>query len=213
MNTKIQSLLTGFTVLMCLSWAGCGGSSSLSSGEKQELQTLRADNVEVQRLRKDNKELARLRRDNQEMLRLQNLAGDIAQLQSENEMLRNQLAAYPALQQAPPPPIPTENELIPIQDLVSAFEEAAIVLESQGIAQEADLPMEGDNILIDQSVIELLIPEFKDNTNGGPYEMSGWLSSKGVALKNYQQFNYLGITNYHIRRAPPETLQQQSDTN
>ena len=215
MNSKTQFLSVGCTVLLWISLAGCGGSASLTPAEQQELQSLRADNAEVQRLRKDNKELARLRRDNQEVQRLQNLAGEIARLQSENERLRNQLSAYPALRQppAPPTPIPAQDELIPIQDLVSAFEEAAIVVESQGIAQAADLPMEGDNILIDQSVIELLIPEFKDNTNGGPYEMSGWLTSKGVTLKNYQQFNYLGITNYHIRRAPSEAVKQQSDTN
>ncbi|MDA1273832.1 MAG: hypothetical protein O2960_07240 [Verrucomicrobia bacterium] len=183
--------------------AACGNSpTSISPQEEQELQQLRSENKEVQRLRLENKDLSRLRRDNDEVLRLQNSDEEIAKLRAENETFKNQLAAYPLPQQQLPPPTPeAERGIVPIQNLAAAFEEAALVVAGQGNEREEDLPKEGDNILIDQSAIEFLIPEFKDNTNGGPYEVSGWLTSKGVVLKNYQQFNYLGITNYHVRRA------------
>ncbi|MCF7762572.1 MAG: hypothetical protein K9N62_02755 [Verrucomicrobia bacterium] len=191
-------------ILLALVAGGCGENPTASSAEQeQELKTLRAQNSEVSRLRSENSELARLRRDNQEINRLKDLGDAIAQLRQANEALKKQVAALPPGPKAAPVPETSEpaSEIFPIENLVSAFQEAALVVESQGPPKEEDIPKEGDNILIDQSVIELLIPEFKNNTNGGPYEISGWLLSKGVALKNYQQFNYLGITNFHIRRA------------
>jgi hypothetical protein len=192
------------TILLSLLAGGCGENLPAASAEQeQELKTLRAQNAEVLRLRSENSELGRLRRDNEEINRLKDLGDTIAQMRETNEALKSQVATLPSQPKAAPVPETSEpaTEIFPIENLVSAFQEAALVVESQGVPKEEDLPKEGDNILIDQSVIEMLIPEFKDNTNGGPYEISGWLLSKGVTLKNYQQFNYLGITNFHIRRA------------
>lgn len=203
MRFKRLLLLHCPTLLVWSLLAACGNSStSIRPEEQQEFKRLSSENEEVLRLRLENRDLARLRRENDEVRRLRNLGEEIAMLRAENDTLRSQLAAFPAPEPPPTPPTPeAESGIVPIQNLAAAFEEAALVVASQGNEREEDLPKEGDNILIDQSAIEYLIPEFKDNTNGGPYEVSGWLSSKGVVLKNYQQFNYLGITNYHVRRA------------
>jgi hypothetical protein len=197
------------SALACLALAtGCGSnlSSPPSSAEhRQELDRLRAENREVKKLRAENQELGRLRRDNQEILRLRGFDAEMTRLRAENEKMRQDLLARNIPIQPPPPEPQATNRLEPIPDLVRAFQDAAIVVMSQENARPEDIPQEGDNILIDQSVIGLLIPEFQDRTNAGPYEVSGWLSSKGVALKNYQQLNYVGLTNYQIRRAPPKT--------
>jgi outer membrane murein-binding lipoprotein Lpp len=192
-------------LLLC---AGCGSnapSASASSEHRQELERLRAANQEVKKLGAENQELGRLRRDNDELQRLRGFDAEIARLRSENEQMRKELLARNIPIQPPPPEPQVTHRIEPIQDLVRAFEDAAIVVTSQGAARPEDTPQEGDNILIDQSVIGLLIPEFQDRTNAGPYEVSGWLASKGVVFKNYQQLNYVGLTNYQIRRAPPKS--------
>ena len=198
----------GFIALVAIAflslWSGCGSNSTpatASAGQRQELERLRTANQEVKQLRVANQDLARLRKDNDELQRLRGFDAEIARLRAENEQMRQDLVARKIPIQPPPPEPPATNRLEPIQDLVRAFEDAAIVVTSQGAARSEDLPQEGDNILIDQSVIGLLIPEFQDRTNAGPYEVSGWLASKGVVLKNYQQLNYVGLTNYQIRRA------------
>ena len=187
--------------------AGCGPSSRSSrssTDQDQELEQLRADNKVVKRLRAENQELTRLRTENQELQKLRGFDGEMSRLRAENEEIRKALAALPT----PPPALalepPMTNRLQPIEDLVRAFQDAAIAVGSQPAAKPEDIPQEGDNILIDQSVIGLLIPEFHERTNSGPYEISGWLASRGVLMTNYQQFNFLGITNYQIRRAPPK---------
>ncbi len=187
--------------------AGCGPSSksSHSSAEQhQELEQLRADNKVVKSLRAENQELTRLRAENQELQQLRGFDREMSRLRAENDEIRKALAALPTPPPAPALEPPMTNRLQPIEDLVRAFQDAAIVVSSQPAAKPEDLPQEGDNILIDQSVIGLLIPEFQERTNSGPYEISGWLASRGVVLTNYQQFNFLGITNYQIRRAPPK---------
>lgn len=187
---------------------GCGSdqnASGISVQVQQELETLRAENQEVKKLRVQNQELPRLRKDNQDLQRLRGFEAEIARLRQENEQLRTRLAAVPGAAVPGPAPALVEEPqpLQPIQNLPQAFEEAALLVATQETVPEEDVPQKGDNILIDQSVIGLLIPGFDKNTNGGPYEVSGWLTSKGVVLKNYQQLNVLGITNYNIRRAPP----------
>ncbi|MBM3838330.1 MAG: hypothetical protein FJ398_10255 [Verrucomicrobia bacterium] len=187
--------------------AGCGPASApaaASAEHRQELERLRAANQEVKKLRTENQELGRLRRDNDELQRLRGFDAEIVRLRAENEKMRQALVALNIPIQPPPPEPQVTNRLEPIQDLVRAFEDAAIVVSSQGEPRPEDLPLEGDNILIDQSVIGLLIPEFQDRTNAGPYEVSGWLASKGVVLKSYQQLNHVGLTNYQVRRAPPK---------
>lgn len=189
---------------------GCGESSHpppLAAQDTRELDRLRVENQEAGKLRTENQELARLRRDNQELAKLRGHEQEAATLRLENDRLRQIVSAAPHQPVAPEPAPPRESlepkPLLPIQNLPQAFEEAALSVASQGNPREEDIPQKGDNLLIDQSVIALLIPEFEKNTNGGPYEISGWLTSRGVALKNYQQLNFLGITNYQVRRAPP----------
>lgn len=181
---------------------GCGQPTA-NKIDSQELAALRQDNEEVQRLRRENAELPRLRKQNQEMQLLRGLPQQLAQLRQENNQLRTQLASLPP-GSAPPPPPPGQEPPAPLQpivNLVQAFDEAAAALPEA--ADEKDRPLEGDRIEIDQSVIGLLIPDFATNQNTSGYEMSGWLKSKGVVLRNYQQFNLLGITNYKVLRADP----------
>lgn len=186
---------------------GCNNSAP-APVDTGELTRLQQENREVQRLKRENAELDRLRRDRDEARRLRGtVPGELAKLREENQSLRAQLAA--AGQQAPPPEqlaaLPEETpELQPIANLPQAFAQAAAALVGVETREE-DIPMEGDTIQIDQSVIGLLIPDFAKNTNGGPYEISGWLQSQGVRLENYQQFHVLGITNYKVLRAPPKT--------
>ncbi len=206
-DSKVLALVVA-TVLLSF-FAGCEpNSASLksSSERQQELEQLRAANRDVKKLRAENQEIGRLRTENQEIKRLRGFDQEIARLQSENKQMRKALAAVPARLQPPPPEPQATNRLPPIENLARAFEDAALVVASQGDPKPEDTPQEGDNILIDQSVIGLLIPEFQDRTNGGPYEVSGWLASRSVVFKNYQQLNFLGLTNYNIRRAPPKPL-------
>ena len=190
--------------LCALAMSGCGPGtdSKQTAGERrQELDRLRAENRDVKRLRTENQGLDRLRKDHEETGRLRGFDAEIGRLRSENETIRQTLLALNIPIQPPPPEPAVTNRLQPIQDLVSAFNDAAIAVTALGALRPEDTPQEGDNILIDQSVIGLLIPEFQDRTNSGPYEVSGWLAAKGVALQNYQQLNHLGLTNYQIRRA------------
>jgi hypothetical protein len=108
--------------------------------------------------------------------------------------------------EATPGALPEQAPLAPppITNFVEAFEEAALLVGVPENVRQEDIPQEGDRIFIDQTVIGILIPEFASKTNSGRYEISGWLQGKGVKLKNYQQFNTLGITNYAIQRAPVE---------
>lgn len=206
--SKKTSLKIGkylIAVVSCWMLSGCGpGSTSPNSSadHKQELEKLRADNREVKRLRAENQELGRLRSENQEILQLRGVGSEILRLRAENDQFRKALVKIPGLRQVPVPELQATNQLQPIANLPVAFADAAIVVASQGEPKPEDVPKEGDNLLIDQSVIGLLIPEFQDRTNSGPYEISGWLTARGVVLQNYQQLNYLGITNYQVRRAP-----------
>lgn len=199
------------SLLLC-GLLGCGSDQNapgLSVQIQQELEKLRTENQEVKKLRVQNQELPRLRKDNQDLQRLRGFEAEIARLRQENEQLRTRLAAIPGAAVPAPAtaaaPVEEPPPLQPIQNLPQAFEEAALLVATQETVREEDVPQKGDNILIDQSVIGLLISGFDKNTNGGPYEVSGWLTSKGVVLKNYQQLNVLGITNYNIRRAPPSS--------
>lgn len=193
-------------------WLATGCSQSpqaLSAEEQQELERLRGENQEVQKLRTANRELDRLRKDNAELALLRNSAGEIARFRAENDDLRKQIGALPApIQQPADIPAATAAAAVEpprsIVNFVQEFEEAALLVASQGDPRPEDIPQEGDQILIDQTVIGILIPEFGTRTNSQQYEISGWLKSKGVLLKNYQQFNSLGITNFQIRRTPPE---------
>ncbi|MBI4658119.1 MAG: hypothetical protein HY735_04580 [Verrucomicrobia bacterium] len=210
MKSPHQAVRGMLAVTGALFWAACGPSATdhVSSAQRQaELERLRSDQREVKRLRAENQELARLRKDNEEIRKLRGFESELSLLRKENEQMRQALAALPNPPLAPPPaPQPATNRLEQIRDLVGAFQEAAFMVASHVTNRPEDVPMEGDNILIDQSVIGLLIAEFQDRTNGGPYEVSGWLKSKGVVITNYQQLHYVGLTNFQIRRAaaPPQ---------
>lgn len=200
--TALQVVAAGTWLAMLTSCGPSSVSTPSSAEQRSELERLRVENREVKRLRAENQEIGRLRRDHQEIQRLRGFDPEIARLRSENEQMRQTLLAKNIPIPPPPPEPQATNRLEPIRDLVGAFNDAAIVVTNQGEPRPDDVPQEGDNILIDQSVIGLLIPEFQDRTNAGPYEVSGWLASRGVVLKNYQQLNYVGLTNYQIRRAP-----------
>lgn len=194
-----------FFSLAALCLTGCGPGTS-TPVESPELAGLRKENEEVQRLQRDNADLPRLRKQNQEMQLLRDLPKQLAQLRDENQQLRSQLAALP--EGSIPTPAATgsaDTEPAPIQpiaNLAQAFDEAAAALPEA--VEEKDKPMEGDLIQVDQSVIGLLIPEFATNQSTTKYEMSGWLKGKGVNIRNYQQLNLLGITNYQIVRTKPQ---------
>ena len=201
---KRKSFFLFATAVCALLMSGCRpsvDSEQASATSRHELERLRAENRDVKRLRAENQGLDRLRNDHEEIRRLRNFDAEIVRLRAENETMRQTLLALNIPIQPPPPEPPATNRLQAIQDLVAAFNEAAIAVTAQGLPRPEDTPQEGDNILIDQTVIGLLIPEFQDRTNSGPYEVSGWLAAKGVALQNYQQLNFLGLTNYQIRRA------------
>jgi hypothetical protein len=189
---------------------GCSQSPGpLTAQEEQELERLRTENKEIQKLRASNRELDRLRKDNEELKTLRNSAGEIAKLETENSELKKQIAAArpgaPANPQPPPQAAPQSPLLS--GNLPQAFEQAALIVEGQYAYRPEDIPQEGDQILIDRSVIGLLIPEFANATNTQQYEVSGWLKSKGVTVKNYQQLNALGISNFQIRRFNPAEAQ------
>lgn len=209
-SKKIQQARVNCAVgISCLAMAfaiGCGGPQP--AAESPELARLRLENEEVQRLKRENAELARLRRDQEEVGRLRKQLEELVALQKENEQLRGQIS-----QKRSPGPVgtaaaPAENppRRQPITNIAQAFEQAAGTVPLENIKEE-DLPREGDRLLIDQSVIGLLIPEFEGKTNGGPYEVSGWLKGHGVNLRNYQQLTVLGLTNYQVLRAPPKLPQ------
>ncbi len=189
--------------------ASCGGSKTedTASGQiQQEVDRLREENLQLPQLRAENQEVQKLRAENQDIHKLRGQYQELARLRKENDQLRNQLTRLP-IAKAPvagfdQPAQPSPSAPTPRLNLLQAFEEASLAVEGQEI-KEQDKPQEGDRILIDTNGIALLIPDLKA-TNAGPYEISGWLKSRGVRLKNYQQFNSLGITNYHIQRADPD---------
>lgn len=204
-DIRIRSAMAIAGSLLLFVFTACKPPEPAAQVDPSELARLTQENREVARLRRENDELKRLRTDNEELHKLRAAVGELSQLRDENQTLRNQLAQRPASMRSPQAPELAAVEpsvLQPIENLPQAFAEAELALESSDLREE-DLPKEGDGILIDQTVIGLLIPEFATN-NGGPYEISGWLKAKGVALKNYQQFNVLGITNYQILRAEPK---------
>jgi len=194
---------------------GCGGEKMQDAARaeaQQEIERLRAENAELPNLREENKEAQRLRAENQEIHKLRGQYQQLGQLRKENEQFRQQLAklkapktAASAANIAPVEPLAEAPQ--PIVNIVQAFEGAALALEGQEV-KEQDQPAEGDRIMVDTNAIALLIPDLlkgANATNPGPYEISGWLKSRGVRMKNYQQFNSLGITNYKIQRADPVT--------
>jgi hypothetical protein len=204
--TVIKSIAASIAPMLCLSaiWIGCGGGPA-TRPESPELLQLRADNAEVEKLRRENAELPKLRNDNQELQRLRGTVADLSRLRSENTQMRQELTAKGEVLPPSEVPVAAVDEVPkrePIHNLVQAFDDIAAAIPPDNIRDE-DVPKEGDTLLIGQDVIGLLIPEFDENTNGGPYEISGWLKAKGVTVRNYQQLNLLGITNYKVMRAPP----------
>lgn len=200
--------LMTFPLCLLLFAVGCGGDKMQDPAQSQvgqELERLRAENAELATLRADNQEVLKLRNDSQDIHKLRGQYQDLLRIRKENEQLRNQLAKIPAARNASTTPNQAASTPSytpqPIANLVQSFDEAALALGGQEI-REPDKPQEGDRILVDTNAIALLIPELL-STNAGPYEISGWLKSRGVLLKNYQQFNSLGITNYQVQRADP----------
>lgn len=201
-------VLAGLPVLFGV---GCGvnSRSPVEQAEVQaELTRLRAENQEVKRLRAENADLDRLRRERLEIERLRPQLQGIEQLRQENEQLKQALAQAPASRSNTPPAAVAPTPEIPqppphIVNFPEAFAEAASWASGLPVREE-DVAKEGDLLEVDQSVIGILIPDFATNAPGGKYEVSGWLRSKGVTLTNYQQLNYLGITNFTVRRAPPD---------
>lgn len=190
---------------------GCSQAPApLNAQEEQELERLRSESKEIQKLRAANREVDRLRKDNEELKTLRNSAAEIAKLETENNELRKQVAAArpaaPAARSQPSTQT-TAQALLSAGNLPQAFEQAALIVEGQAAYRPEDVPQEGDQILIDRSVIGILIPEFANLTNTQQYEVSGWLKSKGVTIKNYQQLNTLGISNFQVRRFNPAETQ------
>jgi hypothetical protein len=193
-----------------LVFSGCGGSKideAAQSAKQQEIERLRAENQELPKLQADHKEVERLVAENQNIHKLRGDYQALVQARKDNEQLRAQVAKLPSATAATgrlmPQPVATPAPgPQPILNLVQAFDEAAFALEGQEL-REIDKPLEGDRILVDTNAIALLIPDLLSTNSSGMFEISGWLKSKSVRLKNYQQFNSLGITNYQIQRADP----------
>jgi hypothetical protein len=193
-----------------LVFSGCSGGKveqDAQGPKQQEIERLRAENQELPKLQADNKEVAKLLAENQTIHKLRGDYQELVRARKDNEQLRAQVAKLPGATAAAtgrvmpsPGAVPAPGPQ-PILNLVQAFDEAAVALEGQEL-RETDKPLEGDRILVDTNAIALLIPDLL-STNGGMFEISGWLKSKSVRLKNYQQFNSLGITNYQIQRADP----------
>ncbi len=197
-------------VALALFAAGCSGNKTEDGTQnQQEVERLREENRQLPQLRADSQEVQKLRDQTREIHKLRGEYQEVLRLRKDNEQLRNQLAKTPsgragatASAQAAQAASVAPDKPPPIANIVQAFEEAALALEGQEI-KEQDKPLEGDRIMVDTNAMSLLMPDL-NATNPGPYEVSGWLKSRGVRLKNYQQFNGLGITNYHIQRADPE---------
>jgi hypothetical protein len=206
-NQNCLFLLACLTLV--LSPMGCGKPNppeGSSSAEVQELERLRAENAGLPQLRSENAEVRKLRAENQEIHKLRGQYQELLRLRKDNDQLRAQVAklpsrAGPSRTASQPVAASATQAPQPIANVVQAFAEAAAALEGQEM-REIDKPLEGDRILVDTNAIALLIPDLL-STNSGTFEISGWLKSKRVQLKNYQQFNSLGITNYQIQRADP----------
>jgi hypothetical protein len=206
-----------FALAFVLVFPGCGGSKvkeDAQSPKQQEIERLRAENQELPKLQADNKEVAKLQAENQNIHKLRGEYQELVRARKDNEQLRAQVAKLPtasaagALRTAPQAAAtPALGGPQPILNVVQAFDEAAFALEGQEL-KEPDKPIEGDRIMVDTNAIALLIPDLLTPNSSGSFEISGWLKSKGVRLKNYQQFNSLGITNYQIQRADPAPKNQ-----
>lgn len=194
----------GLLALLALATAtaACRQSTPQSADKPTpELELARAENQEVQKLRRENQELSRLREDHEEVTRLRREIDQLPALRQENEQLKSQLTRGPR-QGAQPPSVGTVPPGLPNSQL-TAMGNAALATNQLEV-NPADLPQEGDEILVAPKMLSKLLPGFdwEKVERKEPVAIRSLLEQQGIIITNYQQLAEYGITNYVIQRNP-----------
>jgi TolA-binding protein len=199
MSSKTNSAaLAGLLILTTFVWTGCSDPSAAAAGAqaRQELEQLRQENDALQQLAGDHEEAQRLRKENQEIHQLRAKNQEVVRLRSENDQLRAQIARSGNAAAAAAAAAANRPAAAP------AAQPVAVAGAVPPGANEADIPMEGDEIFIQPQLLGLLIPQidWSKVERTEPVGVKGLLDQHGIVLTNYQQLHQIGITNYVIQR-------------
>ena len=198
-------LLPMFAVCAVLTGCGVGGQQQAARDEaRQELEKLQQENRELQKLQVENRELPRLRRDNQEIQSLRTNGPELAKIRQENELLKKQLAGASQLRGNRSL---AANSQDPGQSALTTQAGGLTGAGTPGNPSESavadpNLPLEGDQILIEPRLLAKLLPGFDWSKieRKDPLVVNGILEQQGIVLTNYQQLIGMGVTNYIVQR-------------
>lgn len=183
--------------------AACSSNSSNQPDDAAALNQLRTENQAVVQLRRDNQDLARLRQDNAEILKLRPFSSELARLRAENQELRTQAGLKPEDRLADADASGSASGKPGARGTGAPGDPATTDAEAE--VDPADLPQEGDDILVEPKYLAALLPGFdwEKIERKEPISIKSILEQKGIVLSNYKQLVDLGLTNYVIRRNPP----------